>query len=348
MMHPTPASSLEPPWVNHMLPSGPSTMLAGELGAGNSLTSPAGLTRPIVYGAFGSVNHMLPSGPAAMLWGRPLPSERTGARFTFGVDDADRVRAGLGEPQGVVGSRRDVLAARPIRASVPSSFPGGSVYSSISLGFVGLMRSILLVLFSTSVNHRFSCSGPAVMPPTAVLGSGCVLTMASLTGGSRKSSDSVADGLMSPIPPPAVNQRLSSGPSAMPFVPLPSNAVLSSDVSAHPTPIGMVPSLNRVTAPKQPLGVAVYHRSPSAPAATARGLLPSFRKYGVTSAAAVETPTPTSIATRLAISANCLDRTLTTPVSSRSSPNLSRWTASRSSIGWASWWLAGRFHPGGR
>ena len=43
----------------------------------------------------------------------------------------------------------------------------------------------------------------------------------------------------------------------------------------------------------------------------------------MTSAAAVEAPTPPSIATRLAISVNCLDRTLTTPVSSRSSPNLS-------------------------
>ena len=112
--HPTPASSFEPPCVNHMLPSGPLTMLAGALEPGNSLTSPAGFTRPIAYGAFGSVNHMLPSGPAAMLWGsiRFLQRDRT-HELAFGVDDADRVRAGLGEPQGAVASGATFLAARP-------------------------------------------------------------------------------------------------------------------------------------------------------------------------------------------------------------------------------------------
>src|SRR5579863_2519135 len=62
-----PTALAPPASVNHRLPSGPAVMLPGSPPdpTGNSLTTPAGVIRPIWWASC-SVNHRLPSGPLAI------------------------------------------------------------------------------------------------------------------------------------------------------------------------------------------------------------------------------------------------------------------------------------------
>src|SRR5262249_59313589 len=61
VIRPTPVA----PPMNQIAPSGPAVMVSWEPPTGNSVTTPAGVIRPMFLAKL-SVNHKLPSGPAAM------------------------------------------------------------------------------------------------------------------------------------------------------------------------------------------------------------------------------------------------------------------------------------------
>ena len=111
--------------MNHRLPSGPAVIPNGRLpavGTGNSVITPAGVIRPILF-PMTSVNHRLPSGPTVIPLGK-LPAVGTGNSVIA--------------PAGVI--RPILFALNPVNHRLPS---GPAVIPIGKLSAVGTGNSVM-------------------------------------------------------------------------------------------------------------------------------------------------------------------------------------------------------------
>ena len=274
--------------VNQRLPSGPAMIPPGTLlavGTANSVIAPEGVIRPI-WLLRASVNQRLPSGPALMTAGT-LPDVRIDWRIDVKVGGKVGGKIGGkgigGKEIGGVGSANSVMlpavVIRPIRlppASVNQRLPSGPVVIAMGvgnwlvlaagianswielLGLLGLIRPIWLP--RASVNQRLP-SGPAVIPTGPVV---VVLAALGEEGVGSANSVMMPAVVIRPIwlPSDSVNQRLPSGPAAIPA------GMLLAVGSANSV---MMPAV--VIRPIWLLPASANQRLPSGPAVMPTGML---------------------------------------------------------------------------